>query len=103
MPASLMSALLPAPSMVTAIPEFAAPSQQLAQRGGVARGDEPLRRTADTELAVSRERLARRARRGSVSSQSPADTLYLQGAEQSRCQLVEAAEGEDEEHVAGAR
>src|ERR1700681_2140023 len=37
---------------------------------------------------------------GTVSSQSPSDTLCLQGTEQSRRQPVESAEGEDEQHVA---
>src|SRR6185437_2161491 len=102
MPASLMSVLLPAPSMVTATPESA---QRRSNSASTATSRVVMNQRAGppTPNWLWRARGSSRRTPGNVSSQSPADTLSLQRLAEPRRQAVESTEGEHQEHVAGPR
>src|ERR1700686_1169696 len=101
MPESLMSALLPAPTMVTVIPEAV---QRRSSSASTVTSRVVMNQCArpPTPNWLCRARGSLTSTPGYVSSQSPADTLSLQGIAEPRRQLVEAAEGEHQEHIAGA-
>src|ERR1700733_1025945 len=97
-----MSVLLPAPIMVTATPE-SSQRRNSSARTLTSRVVMNHRAGPPTPNWLCRASGSLPSTPGNASSQSPADTLCLQGIAEARRQLVEATEGKDQDHVARAR